>query len=138
MFRYIFIVLLLTFVSCTGRSGRTDGRVVEPERLLTDSVYSGAADYLTVLMSRELTEKTTFVVDDQVLDGVLQSNGRSSDFQMHLLNGMIHKQKGNYAEAHTALFLLFCPANIPYFFHMTILMALLHCQRLPACSHLNQ
>ena len=103
MFRYIFIVLLLTFVSCTGRSGRTDGRVVEPERLLTDSVYSGAADYLTVLMSRELTEKTTFVVDDQVLDGVLQSNGRSSDFQMHLLNGMIHKQKGNYAEAMTSL-----------------------------------
>ena len=103
MFRFIFIVLFLTFVSCTGRSGRTDGRVVEPERLLTDSVYSGAADYLTVLMSRELTEKTTFVVDDQVLDGVLQSNGRSSDFQMHLLNGIIHKQKGNYADAMTSL-----------------------------------
>ena len=103
MFRYIFIVLFLTFVSCTGRSGSTDDRLGEPERLLTDSVSSGAADYLAVLMSRELTEKTTFVVDDQVLDGVLQSNGRSSDFQMHLLNGIIHKQKGNYADAMTSL-----------------------------------
>ena len=94
-----FIVILFSMISCTGRSGRTDGRVVEPERLLTDSVSSGAADYLAVLMSRELTEKTTFIVDDQVLDGVLQSKGRSSDFQMHLLNGIIHKQKGNYADA---------------------------------------
>ena len=100
-----FIVILFSMISCTGRSGRTDGRVVEPERLLTDSVSSGAADYLAVLMSRELTEKTTFIVDDQVLDGVLQSKGRSSDFQMHLLNGIIHKQKGNYADAMNSLIL---------------------------------
>ena len=86
------IIILLLLVSCTVRSGRTDGRVVEPELLLTDSVSSGAADYLAVLMSRELTEKTTFIVDDQVLDGVLQSKGRSSDFQMHLLNGIIHSK----------------------------------------------
>ena len=86
-------------ISCTGRSGRTDGRVVEPERLLTDSVSSGAADYLAVLMSRELTEKTTFVVDEGVLDVMSQSNGRDSDFHRHLLSGMLYKQKGNYSEA---------------------------------------
>ena len=94
-----FIVILFSMISCTGRSGRTDGRVVEPERLLTDSVSSGAADYLAVLMSRELTEKTTFVVDEGVLDVMSQSNGRDSDFHRHLLSGMLYKQKGNYSEA---------------------------------------
>ena len=103
MFRYIFIALFLTLVSCNGRSGFSGEMVFEPERLVTDSISSGAADYLAVLMSRELTEKTTFVVDDQALDGVLQSNGRGSDFHMHLLNGIIHKQKGNYADAMSSL-----------------------------------
>ena len=103
MFRYIFIALFLTLVSCNGRSGYSGEMVFEPERLLTDTVSSKVPDYLAVLISRELTEKTTFVVNEEVMDAMLQTGNKRSDFHMCLFNGMLHKQKGNYPEAMNAL-----------------------------------
>lgn len=94
-----FILLVLTLVSCIGCSGYLDEKSIGTERILPDSVSFEVPDFLDVLMSRELTEKTTFVVDECVLDVMSQSNGRDSDFHRHLLSGMLYKQKGNYSEA---------------------------------------
>ena len=102
MSRFGLILLIPIILSCSMLERKND-IVYSSKHIHTDSSKIIPPDYLAVLMSRELTEKTTFVIDGNVWESMLIN--KDSKFQRHLFNALSCKDKENYTEAMESLIL---------------------------------
>ena len=93
MSRFGLILLIPIILSCSMLERKND-IVYSSKHIHTDSSKIIPPDYLAVLMSRELTEKTTFVIDGNVWESMLIN--KDSKFQRHLFNALSCKDKENY------------------------------------------
>ena len=111
MKRIWFILTVILFASCCACSQKPDQDeyVSYTERLGLDNSILSSSHYLAVLMNRELTDKTLFVINPVYLSS-LHSEDRFYDLKYNFYHAMMQKQAGNYRLA--LIYLLMAEAAV--------------------------